>query len=146
MSRQSITVRLPEQLALALARKAKKQGRPKSALVRHALERFLDAPQTNKEPYEAVKDLVGIFEGPGDLSSRRLGPLPADPRSAKKRFLEAARELANSIDRPRDPSSRKPSFVEFMRASPLVGVELDIDRNGRQQGNLPPRRHRKRHK
>jgi hypothetical protein len=121
----------------------RKQGRPKSALVRHALERFLEAPQAKKEPYEAVKDLVGSFEGPGDLSSRKLRPVPTEPPES---FLEAARDLAGCIDGPPDLSTRKPTFVEMVRASPLVGVELDIDRDGRQQGNAPLRKRRQRHK
>jgi hypothetical protein len=141
MSNPSITVRLPETLALALARKARKERRPKSALVRNALERFLleAAPRTKKGPYKAVKDLVGSVEGLGDLSSRRLRP---EPPAASKSFLEGARDLAGCIDGPPDLSTRKPSFVEFMRASPLVGVELDIDREGRQQGTVPARKRR----
>lgn len=145
MSNLSITVRLPEKLALALARKATKQRRPKSALVRNALERYLEAPQNKKRPYEAVKDLVGSIEGPGDLSSKKLGP-PREPPATGKSFLEAAKDLAGCIDGPRDLSTRKPSFVELMRASPLVGVELDIDREGRQQGNVPLHKRRNRHK
>ena len=146
MSRQSITVRLPPKLAARLATKAKKERRARSVLVRDALERYLASAQKAR-PYELVEDLVGSFQGPGDLSSKKVGALPKDrPAEEQPSFLEAARDLAGCIDGPPDLSTRKPTFVEMLRASPLVGVELDILRDRRQVGNAPVRSRRRRHK
>lgn len=56
---------------------------------------------------------------------------------AKARFDEPARGAVgnglSAADRSRS-GGRKPSFVEFLRASPLAGVDLDIERD-----KSPPR-------
>ena len=53
-------------------RAAKQHGQTRSALVRAALEQFLDGAQAAKRPVSALElagDLVGCCEGPGDLST-----------------------------------------------------------------------------
>ena len=66
----TLTVKLEPALELALARRCKQGGAPKSIVVKQALSEFLA-----KEPlsaYEAGKELFGRHgSGAGDLSARR---------------------------------------------------------------------------
>ena len=69
----TITLKLPEPLDRALAARARRQNRTKSALVREALEGLL-ADQAGGEPAtfgELAGDLAGRVSGPRDLSHGR---------------------------------------------------------------------------
>jgi predicted DNA-binding protein len=63
--RNSITVRLPEDLAEWLDAAARKTGVPRSGIVRDQLER---ARQTQERPFLR---LAGAVSGPPDLSTRK---------------------------------------------------------------------------
>ena len=68
---KTLTLKVPLELDLRLASAAKHRGESKSALVREALEAYL-ADQKNAPPlscYDLAKDIIGCFEGPGDLST-----------------------------------------------------------------------------
>ena len=67
----TVSLKLPDALHRRLAGAAKRTGRSKSALVREALERYLDGvePASSGSVYELVSDLVGSGEGPRDLST-----------------------------------------------------------------------------
>ncbi len=67
---KTMSLRLPEDLAIRLAAVARQRGQTKSAIVRQALEEFfVGEPRVPKGScLELVADLVGCVEGPGDLS------------------------------------------------------------------------------
>ena len=58
------------------------------------------------------------------------GAVMDGPRATRRRAAEGGLSAAG---RSRS-GGRKPSFVEFLRASPLVGIDLDIERD-----KSPPR-------
>ncbi|MBI5878990.1 MAG: ribbon-helix-helix protein, CopG family [Chloroflexi bacterium] len=65
-----LTLRLPAELAVRLARAAKQQRRKRSAVVRIALEQYLSV-ETDDRPIERVRDLLGSVEsGTPDLGQR----------------------------------------------------------------------------
>ena len=65
----TLTVRLPQPLLAKLEALAVQQGRRKSELVREAIERLVDEKRPRVSAYDLVKDLVGSFRGPKDLST-----------------------------------------------------------------------------
>jgi len=65
-----LTLRLPAELALRLARVARQQRRKRSAVVRLALQQYLSV-ETDERPIERVRDLLGsIASGMPDLGQR----------------------------------------------------------------------------
>ncbi|MCI0357716.1 MAG: ribbon-helix-helix protein, CopG family [Planctomycetaceae bacterium] len=66
----NVSLKLPAQLNKKLAVAAKKGRTTKSAVVRKALDAYLNGKKTAKKGsfLELAGDLVGRFEGPGDLS------------------------------------------------------------------------------
>ncbi len=70
---KTMTVKLPDELAVRLEKRAKRLGVSKSALLRESLERGLhEADSVEEEPsmYDLVKDDLGCFDsGLGDLST-----------------------------------------------------------------------------
>ena len=65
-----LTLRLPEALAERLEKAAKQQRRKRSAVVRLALEQYLDV-ETSVRPIERVRHLLGSIEsGVPDLGQR----------------------------------------------------------------------------
>jgi Arc/MetJ-type ribon-helix-helix transcriptional regulator len=69
---KTISLKLPESLDAKLNRVAKQRDQTKSAVIREALERFLDGQHTRKKFVSALElagDLVGCCQGPGDLST-----------------------------------------------------------------------------
>lgn len=67
----TMSIKLPEVLATRLATVAAERGVSKSAMVRQALEAFLDdARSTSSGSVAALaSDLAGAVSGPSDLSS-----------------------------------------------------------------------------
>ncbi len=68
-----VTVKLPDVLAARLRVAAKRRGRSQSAVLREALEAHLEVDEETQGGtcLELAGDLVGILEGPPDLSSYR---------------------------------------------------------------------------
>lgn len=69
---KTMSLKLPARLSAKLDRAAKKRRQSKSALVRAALEEFLDSPPASLRTISALElagDLVGCAEGPDDLST-----------------------------------------------------------------------------
>ena len=72
---KTITIKLPEDLAVRLAKRAKRLGVSKSEIAREALKQNLEENDSNaieEEPsaYDLLKDDLGCFEsGVGDLST-----------------------------------------------------------------------------
>ena len=70
---KTITVRVPEELALRIERRAKRLGVSKSALVRESVEKTLpsaDAMEDEPSAYDLMKDGFGcVNSGVGDLST-----------------------------------------------------------------------------
>jgi Arc/MetJ-type ribon-helix-helix transcriptional regulator len=66
----SVSLKLPEALEMKLSAAARKRRQTKSALVREALERFLEEDRAASQGscLDLASDLVGCVEGPGDLS------------------------------------------------------------------------------
>lgn len=67
---RTLSLKLHESLDALLATAAENRGQSKSALVREALQAFLNSDRV-AEPgscLEMASDLVGCVEGPGDLS------------------------------------------------------------------------------
>ena len=61
---EQLTVRIPRDLARALARRAKARGVPKSQLVREAVARYVTEPAepTPGETWERIKHFAGIVD------------------------------------------------------------------------------------
>lgn len=69
---KTISLKVPNDLDIQLTLRAKEIGSTKSALIRATLVRGLrPARKRNRRPtfLELAGDLVGKFEGPGDLAS-----------------------------------------------------------------------------
>ena len=68
---KTISLKLPRTLDAKLSAVAKRQGATKSAIVREALESYLNGDRTRFQPSfaELAKDFIGCVEGaPPDLS------------------------------------------------------------------------------
>ena len=66
----TISLKMPETLAIRLENTARRRGVSKSTLIRAALEAYLQADRAQR-PESALSraaDLVGVLSGPGDLS------------------------------------------------------------------------------
>ena len=63
----TISLKMPEPLAIRLEDAARKKGVSKSALIRDALEVYLQADRA-ESALSQVADLAGILSGPEDLS------------------------------------------------------------------------------
>ena len=70
---RTITVKLPETLAARLRLTVRRRGRTQSAVVREALEAYLDQSSSAGagSGLDLVRDLAGSAEGPPDLSTSR---------------------------------------------------------------------------
>jgi metal-responsive CopG/Arc/MetJ family transcriptional regulator len=65
----TISLKMPEELATRLAAAARRRGTTRSALVRNALESYLGrAGAGSGSAADRVRDLVGVLDGPRDLS------------------------------------------------------------------------------
>ena len=72
-SMKTMTVKLPDEVAIRLEKRAERLGVSKSAVVRESLERELlssDAPEDEPSAYDLMKDGFGcVNSGLGDLST-----------------------------------------------------------------------------
>jgi len=69
---KTLSLKLTENLLRKLERTARERGQSKSALMRAALEEYLNGVRATPRPLSALElagDLVGCGEGPGDLST-----------------------------------------------------------------------------
>jgi predicted DNA-binding protein len=68
---KTISLKLPDHLAISLERSAKREKRGKSEIVRAALEQYLRGSNVSKPMsfYDLAGDLIGKFEGPEDLAT-----------------------------------------------------------------------------
>ena len=66
----TISLKVPEPLAIRLKDTARQKGMSKSALIRDALEAYLQADRAERaeSALSQVADLAGILSGPEDLS------------------------------------------------------------------------------
>jgi hypothetical protein len=64
----TVTVKRSERQFARLARIARERRMPKAQVLRESLDRLDDTPAPGSM-YEAIADLVGSVEGPGDLLS-----------------------------------------------------------------------------
>ena len=66
----TVSLKMPEELATRLAAAARRRGVTRSALMRDALESYLRRVGAGKgSAADAARDLIGLVEGPRDLSS-----------------------------------------------------------------------------
>lgn len=67
----SVSLKLPAALETKLSAAARKRRQTKSAVVREALEQFLDKDRaaSSGSCLDLASDVVGCVEGPGDLST-----------------------------------------------------------------------------
>lgn len=65
---KTITVKLPETLAIWLSQRAIELGRPQSEIVREVLQQASDGAGS-KSCHDAFADICGSIEGPDDLST-----------------------------------------------------------------------------
>jgi metal-responsive CopG/Arc/MetJ family transcriptional regulator len=69
---KTLSLKLADNLLRKLERTARARGQSKSAVVRVALEQFLNGDKAPQRPVSALElagDLVGCAEGPVDLST-----------------------------------------------------------------------------
>ena len=64
------TVKLPGELHQRIRRQARSTGRTDSAVIREAIERGLGEDK-GINMAEALKDFIGKYAGPGDLSTNK---------------------------------------------------------------------------
>lgn len=65
----TVSLKMPEELVTRLAAAARRRGMSRSALVRDALESYLRRVGAgNGSAADLARDLVGVLEGPRDLS------------------------------------------------------------------------------
>ena len=70
----TISLKLPEALLREIEQEAAARGVPKSAVIRDSLERTLRKGRNGKKKIsclDLVRDLVGHFAGPPDLSTNK---------------------------------------------------------------------------
>ena len=69
----TISLKVPDPLAAELAEMAQRRGVSKSALIREALEAYLqtDGAESAGSALSQVGDLRGILSGPEDLSANK---------------------------------------------------------------------------
>lgn len=66
----TLTIELPDDIAARLAAASERKRVPPSQIVQEALERALPTPAVRGESLaEKMKDLIGCFDGPADLST-----------------------------------------------------------------------------
>ena len=67
----TVSLKLPDALHKRLEETASRSGRSKSAILREALEHYLDRtePAAKGSVYDLLRDVVGSVEGPSDLST-----------------------------------------------------------------------------
>ncbi len=69
----TVSLKLPDPLALQLARTAKRRNMSKSALIRDALQAYLSGKENH--PHESAlslaRDVQGMLAGPEDLSTNK---------------------------------------------------------------------------
>ena len=65
---KTLTVKLPETLAVWLSSRTRSLGRPQSELVREALERAREGTG-GPSCHDAFSDVCGVIDGPKDLST-----------------------------------------------------------------------------
>jgi predicted transcriptional regulator len=66
---RTVSFKLPTKLDRALDDLARRRRASRSAVVREALEALTKTKDKRRSVTEAAGDLVGRFEGPGDLST-----------------------------------------------------------------------------
>jgi len=68
----TVSLKVPAVLEQRLARFAKRRGSNRSAVIREALERFLNEASADPDSCLALaSDLIGSVEGPADLSHNK---------------------------------------------------------------------------
>ena len=77
-----ISVRLSEAALARLRAAAQRRGTTQAAIVRAAIEAWLEEEEAEDTPYERVADLIGSVEGPGGLSEN--GRRVADMLKARR--------------------------------------------------------------
>ena len=65
---KTISVKLPEELAAWLSRRARELNRPQSDLVREALQR-VSKGNSGVSCHDLFSDVCGVIDGPKDLST-----------------------------------------------------------------------------
>ncbi len=70
---KTLTLRVPEELAVKLAAAAERKGENKSALIRLAIESMLSEAEgiSPNSCLDLARDLLGSIEGPPDLSHNK---------------------------------------------------------------------------
>ena len=68
---KTFSLKLTDNLLSKLERAARERGQSKSAVIRSALEQYLDGEGTipSGSALEAARPWIGCVEGPGDLST-----------------------------------------------------------------------------
>jgi metal-responsive CopG/Arc/MetJ family transcriptional regulator len=67
----TVSLKMPDELATRLAAAARSRGMTRSAVIRDALESYLRSDDAAKgSAADLVTDLIGVVEGPRDLSER----------------------------------------------------------------------------
>lgn len=88
MGREMTALRIDAQTRARVARAAQRRGLSASQAMREAIESWVDHEEAALTPYERIEDLIGSFEGPGDLSAgggRRVAEELKARRKAKGR-------------------------------------------------------------
>jgi Arc/MetJ-type ribon-helix-helix transcriptional regulator len=69
MSREVMAIRIDDHTRARVARAARRRGKSASDAIRYAIDSWLDKEEAEGTPYDRVSELIGSFEGPGNLST-----------------------------------------------------------------------------
>ena len=69
MPREVLAIRIDDQTRARVARAARRRGKSASEAVRQAIDLWLEVVEADETPYDRVSELIGSFDGPGDLST-----------------------------------------------------------------------------
>ncbi len=83
MGREMTALRIDAQTRARVARAAQRRGLSASEAMREAIESWVDRQEAALTPYERIEDLIGSFEGPGDLSAGGGRRVAADLKARK---------------------------------------------------------------
>lgn len=71
MGKRTVTLKLDEKLYRRLLDEAERQRTTKSNILREAFERSLDGAPPKQSLLDQMEDLIGISDGPRDLSTNK---------------------------------------------------------------------------
>jgi predicted DNA-binding protein len=84
MGREVTAIRLDARTRARVARVAQRRGKTPSEAMREVIESWVEQEEAGLTPFERIEELVGSFEGPGNLSTQGGRRVADDLRARRK--------------------------------------------------------------